>query len=144
MEEEEFETRLVMISPDSTVTPDRVRRLASESNLKITIKETCFGAFIEGEKGEVRKAIDEIRGLDEHGIFTKIRGFPIGDPRVCRATRSGGARPGFHQLEAEYRSLPMLRQALDEVDEEKGTLSWKSEEKLSSDKVAEIIRSITL
>jgi len=141
---EKTETRLVMISSDSTVTPEKIKKLASEMNLKITIKETCFGAFIEGAKQEVDEAIDAIRKLDEHGIFTKIRGFPIGDPRVCRATRSGGARPGFYQLEAEYRLLPLMRRALDELDESKGSLSWKRGEKLPADRLTEIINSAEL
>ncbi|MHC1564789.1 MAG: methanogenesis marker 6 protein [Candidatus Syntropharchaeales archaeon] len=139
--EKEIETRIVMISPDSTVTPERVRILASELDLDITIKETCFGALIEGAKNEVREAIDAIRRLDENGIFTKVRGFPIGDPRVCRATRSGGPRPGFHQLEAEYRLLPIMRKALDAQSDDKGSIQWRREAKLSAKRLSEIIAS---
>ncbi|OFV67131.1 methanogenesis marker 6 protein [Methanosarcinales archaeon] len=141
---EETETRLVMISSDSTITPEQIKKLLSEMNLGITIKDTCFGALIEGAKHEVDEAIEAIRKLDKHGIFTKVRGFPVGDPRVCRATRSGGARPGFHQLEAEYRLLPMIRHALDELDESKGSISWKKKEKFPADKLNEMISSVEL
>ena len=140
---EEIETRVVMISPDSSITPERIRRVVTDLGLDITIKETCFGALIEGAKDQVRAAVDEIRKLDEHGIFTKVRGFPIGDPRVCRATRSGGPRPGFHQLEAEYRLLPIIRKVLDELEDDGKLLSWKRKEKLPADRLREIIEVFT-
>jgi len=140
---EEIETRVVMISPDSSITPERIRRVVTDLGLDITIKETCFGALIEGAKDQVRAAVDEIRKLDEHGIFTKVRGFPIGDPRVCRATRSGGPRPGFHQLEAEYRLLPTIRKVLDELGDDEKLIPWRREEKLPADRLKEIIEIFT-
>ncbi|HDM35830.1 MAG TPA: methanogenesis marker 6 protein [Candidatus Syntrophoarchaeum butanivorans] len=140
---EEIETRVVMISPDSSITPERIRRVVTDLGLDITIKETCFGALIEGAKDQVRAAVDEIRKLDEHGIFTKVRGFPIGDPRVCRATRSGGPRPGFHQLEAEYRLLPTIRKVLDELGDDEKLISWRRKEKLPADRLREIIETFT-
>ncbi|RJS71461.1 MAG: methanogenesis marker 6 protein [Candidatus Syntrophoarchaeum sp. WYZ-LMO15] len=140
---EEIETRVVMISPDSSITPERIRRVVTDLGLDITIKETCFGALIEGAKDQVRAAVDEIRKLDEHGIFTKVRGFPAGDPRVCRATRSGGPRPGFHQLEAEYRLLPTIRKVLDELGDDEKLISWRRKEKLPADRLREIIEVFT-
>ncbi len=117
-----IETRLILISPDSDVTPAQLktRILAILSDIErggaIRVKETCFGAFIEGEAEDLKRIVDEVREMDRNGIYSKPRGFPIGDPRICRATRRGGPRPGFHQLELEYALLPKVREALDEIE----------------------------
>lgn len=116
-------TRVILISPDSEVTPQQVKSkilsMISEdvnmAGLGIRVKETCYGALIEGEEKKVREVVEEVREMDKNGIFSKPRGFPIGDPRICRATRKGGPRPGFHQLEFEYWLLPKMREALDKL-----------------------------
>jgi len=116
-----IETRVISISPDSAITPEQVKSkilsMISENtnmaSLDIKVKETCFGALVEGEEKKVREIVEEVRKMDKNGIFSKPRGFPIGDPRICRATRKGGPRPGFHQLELEYWLLPKVREALD-------------------------------
>ena len=124
-----IETRMIFISPDSEITPSQVKSkiltLISEdtSMAGVRVKETCFGAFIEGEEQNVREIVEEVRKMDKNGIFSKPRGFPIGDPRICRATRRGGPRPGFHQLELEYKLLPRVREALNKLEGEKGTIS---------------------
>ncbi len=114
-----IETREIVISPDSDVTPaqlkSKILSLLSSSKSDIRLKETCYGALIEGEADELKRIVDEVRGMDRNGIYTKPRGFPIGDPRICRATRQGGPRPGFHQLELEYSLLPKVREALDKL-----------------------------
>jgi putative methanogenesis marker protein 6 len=118
-----IETRVILISPDSEITPGQVKSKilsmisedASIAGSDIGVKETCFGALLEGEKDKIRRIADEVRKMDPGGIFSKPRGFPIGDPRICRATRKGGPRPGFHQLEFEYRLLPKVREALDKI-----------------------------
>ncbi|MGC9444485.1 MAG: DUF2102 domain-containing protein [Candidatus Methanospirareceae archaeon] len=117
------ETRVILISPDSEITPaqvkSRILALLSEtsklSDEGIRVKETCFGVFVEGEGKKLRRIVEEVRKMDPNGIFSKPRGFPIGDSRICRATRKGGPRPGFHQLELEYQLLPKVRQALDKI-----------------------------
>jgi putative methanogenesis marker protein 6 len=119
----EVETRVILISPDSNITPEQVKSkimgMISEdkslAGLNIRVKETCFGALIEGEAEKLREIVEEVRKLDTNGIFSKPRGFPIGDPRICRETRKGGPRPGFHQLELEYGLLPKVREALDKL-----------------------------
>ena len=124
----EIETRVILIAPDSEVTPEQVKSkilsLISEdvyaAGMDIRVKETCFGALVEGEEKKVREIVEEVRKLDKNGIFSKPRGFPIGDPRICRATRRGGPRPGFHQLEFEYELLPEVRAALDKIEKERG------------------------
>ncbi len=117
-----------MIAPDSEITPEQVKSkilsLISEdvstAGMDIRVKETCFGALVEGEEEKVREIVEEVRKLDKNGIFSKPRGFPIGDPRICRATRKGGPRPGFHQLELEYALLPEVRAALDKIEKKRG------------------------
>jgi len=128
-----IETRVVVVSPDSAVTPDQVKSkilatLSEDASTStstststrgsspgVEVKETCFGILVEGEAERVRELVEEVRKLDENGIFSKPRGFPIADPRVCRATRRGGPRPGFHQLELESELLPAVRRALDNL-----------------------------
>ena len=120
-----IETRVILISPDSAITPEQVKskilsiisedvRMAG-SGMDIRVKEMCFGALIEGEEKKVREIVEEVRKMDKNGIFSKPRGFPIGDARICRATRRGGPRPGFHQLELEYWLLPKVREALNKI-----------------------------
>ncbi len=123
-----IETRVILIAPDSEVTPEQVKSKilslisedVSSSGMEIRVKETCFGALVEGEEKKVREIVEEVRKLDKNGIFSKPRGFPIGDPRIRRATRRGGPRPGFHQLEFEYELLPEVRAALDKIEKERG------------------------
>jgi len=123
-----IETRLILISPDSTITPGQVKSkilsmiseeasVAAGPGMDIRVKETCFGALVEGEEKKVREIVEEVRKMDKNGIFSKPRGFPIGDRRICRATRKGGPRPGFHQLELEYGLLPKVREALDKYSQ---------------------------
>lgn len=122
-----IETRVILISPDSVITPEglksKILGLISEdtsmASSDIRVKETCFGALVEGEAEKIRGIVEKVRELDKNGIFSKPRGFPIGDPRICRATRRGGPRPGFHQLELEQELLPMVRAALDKIENEK-------------------------
>jgi len=121
-----FETRVILISPDSAITPEQVKskilsRISEDvsmAGMDVKVKETCYGALVEGEEKKVREIVEEVRKLDKNGIFSKPRGFPIGDPRICRATRKGGPRPGFHQLELEYGLLPKVREALDKIEKE--------------------------
>ena len=119
-----IETRLILISPDSEITPNQVKskiltRISEDKSLAsvdIRVKETCFGVLVEGEEKKIREIVEEVRKMDKNGIFSKPRGFPIGDSRVCRATRRGGPRPGFHQLELECGLLPKVRKALDKYN----------------------------
>jgi len=109
------QTKVIVISPDSTLTPE----VLSDTIIKkyeVTVKETCIGVYIEGPEDKLREIVDDVREMDKNGIFSKSRGFPIGDVRVCRATRKGGPRPGFHQLDSEYKLLPLIRAGLDAMD----------------------------
>ena len=120
-----IETRVILISPDSEITPGQMKSkilsmLSEDTGMAgVRVKETCFGALLEGEEKKVREIIEEVRKMDKNGIFSKPRGFPIGDPRICRATRRGGPRPGFYQLELEHMLLPKVREALNKIEMEK-------------------------
>jgi len=77
-------TKYVILSPECTdVLPCDVSTMIYESKHGIVVKETCFGAIIEGEEDAIESLIKEIRGLDPSGIFVKDRGFLLGDPRRC-------------------------------------------------------------
>ena len=105
-----FETRMIVIAPSSSVTPDQITRLLHSLGLEITIKETCYGAMVEGKKEEMAQALRAVRKLDPNRIFTKVRGFPIGDARRCRAHH--GSRPGFTQLEQEWECLKLVEKGV--------------------------------
>jgi len=108
--DDETETRMIVIAPSSSVTPDQITRLLHNSGLALTVKETCYGAMIEGPRSEVQKGLVAVRKLDPNRIFTKVRGFPIGDPRRCRAHH--GSRPGFTQLEVEWECLGLVEKGV--------------------------------
>lgn len=100
------ETRIIVLSPNSRLTPSYVARFVHLLNLPLTIKETCYGIAIEGERRHILKAVEKVRSLDPGRIYTKPRGFPIADKRRCRADH--GSRPGFCQLEDEFKLLPVI------------------------------------
>lgn len=104
-------TKMIILGPDARFNPQELVRRIHMLGLPITIKETCYGALIHGEKEYIKKAEKEIRKFDIYNIFIKERGFPPGDPRRCRAHR-GGAREGYHQLEKEFRALKYVSEAL--------------------------------
>mgnify|MGYP000889077991 FL=1 len=108
------ETRLIMISPASNVTPDLLVRTAHAMGKELSAKETCYGCLLEGDPKTVIEVRDELRKLDPHGIYSKRRAYPAGDPRRCRAQH--GTRPGYAQLEAEWKLLANLQHAMDAID----------------------------
>ena len=105
------ETRLLVIAPTSELTPDQLARHLHSLELSVTIKETCYGAMVEGMPENVHRAVAEAKKLDPNRIFSKIRGFPIGDERRCRAHH--GSRPGFSQLQQEWQDLSMVEKGLE-------------------------------
>ena len=111
---EERETRLLMISPASHITPDQLTRTIHTIGKRVTVKETCYGCLVEGPSETVREIRDEVRKPDPNGIFSKIRAYPCGDPRRCRAQH--GTRPGFSQLETEWKALTYIEAGLDASD----------------------------
>ena len=132
-------TKMVVINSSKVLPSDVVIKLY-ESNADVMIKETCFGVMVSGERGIVDKLLLEIRKLDPYGIFIKERGFAPGEPYRCRATRRGGARPGFHNLESEDRLLPHIASALKALDRGEIPEQKNKKRKLDVEKFKEIIK----
>ncbi|MDR2698304.1 MAG: methanogenesis marker protein 6 [Candidatus Methanoplasma sp.] len=103
---EERETRIFMISPDSMITPDQLVREVHAMGKGVTAKETCYGTLAEGPRALVREVLADLREKHPYDIYSKVRAYPTGDPRRCRAQH--GTRPGFAQLEAEWEILPRI------------------------------------
>ncbi len=127
-------TYLIVISPDCNLTSKALFYYIVGLGLQITVKETCFGVFIEGEKEEVEKAVEKTMKLEPNKLFIKERGYPIWDSRICRMKQKSGPRPGFLQLEAEYKILPIISEAIREAKPE-----IKLKEKKKRVKVEEIV-----
>ena len=115
-----MKTKVIVLSEDAKTSPSKLFRFLNSLNYDIKVKETCFGAYIEGEDEVVDEVANIVRNLEKNKIFCKDRGYPIWDKRVCRAYRGGGPRFGFHQLEAEQRTLHLIPKGLEEL--EKGNL----------------------
>jgi putative methanogenesis marker protein 6 len=130
------ETRMIVISPSSSVTPDQLTRSIHALGLAITVKETCYGAMIEGPREQVRAAVKELRKLDPNKIYSKVRGFPMGDMRRCRAHH--GSRPGFTQLEQEWACLPLVQKGLDAAERGEKTCERERPKKLPVKRLKEI------
>jgi putative methanogenesis marker protein 6 len=113
------EVRLFVISPGSELTPGTLYRYLVEGGIRARIKETCFGVVVEGEREEVEEALKRARELDPYGVFSKPRGYPPGDPRICRASRGGSPRMGFSFLDYELEKLPLIGEALRALGEGK-------------------------
>jgi putative methanogenesis marker protein 6 len=114
---EDVITKLVVTSSDSVLPIDAAMKIYG-SNTDIVIKETCFGTMVTGPRDAVDRVVKEVVDLDKNHIFVKERGFPPGDERRCRASRGGGARPGFYFLKEESMMLPMIGKALDKYDKD--------------------------
>lgn len=134
-------TKMVVISSTKVVPSDIVIKLY-ESNADITIKETCFGVMVTGERSVVDELLSTIRKIDPYGIFIKERGLTPGEPYRCRATRRGGARPGFHNLETEDKLLPHIASALKALDKGEIPEEKKKKKKLDVEKLKEIISEV--
>jgi len=133
-------TKLVVISSDSILPIDAALEIY-ESEIEITIKETCFGTMVTGPEDAVNRVVREVVKLDKNHIFVKERGFPPGDDRRCRAGRGGGPRPGFHFLRNEIGILPIIGKALDDFDNNVPLEKVVRPEKLKVSNLKDIIES---
>ena len=131
-------TKMMVINSSKVLPSDVVIKLY-ESNADVMIKETCFGVMVSGERDVVDKLLSEARKMDPYGIFIKERGFAPGEPNRCRATRRGGARPGFHMLETEDRLLPQIAEALRALDRGEVPAKKQMKKKFDLEKLKEII-----
>ncbi|XRP97511.1 methanogenesis marker 6 protein [Methanocaldococcus sp. 16A] len=145
-------TKVIVLAENSLTTPGKLVRYLNSLNLPIVVKETCFGAYIEGEEELVDKLAQEIRNYEKNRIFCKDRGYPIWDKRRCRAFRGGGPREGFHQLEAEQAVLDKIGLALDKLEKEglkpmeevlaKENELIKKEKKISVEEFKNIVKKV--
>lgn len=132
-------TKMIVIN-SSKLLPSDVAIKLYESKAEVMVKETCFGVMVSGEREIVDSLLLEIRKLDPYGIFIKERGFSPGEPYRCRATRRGGAKPGFHNLENDDKLLPHIASALKALDRGEIPIQKKQTKKLDIDKFKEIIK----
>lgn len=137
---EKIETRMIVIAPSSEITPDQIVRFLHSLGKNITIKETCYGAMIEGRKEDVQVAVREVRKLDPNRIYSKLRGFPVGDQRRCRALH--GSRPGFTQLEKEWEMLSLIEKGLRAAEKNEKVAEKKKKGKLSVDDFKRIVKEV--
>ncbi|TDA35895.1 methanogenesis marker 6 protein, partial [Candidatus Nezhaarchaeota archaeon WYZ-LMO7] len=72
----------------------------------------------------------------------KLRGYSINDRRVCRAHRGGGPRPGFHQLDAEYRLLPLIAEALKDLRLEEDKVSPPESKPIKAEEMKKIVEEV--
>lgn len=132
-------TKMVVIN-SSKLLPSDVAIKMYETKADVMVKETCFGIIVSGERSVVDPLLLNIRKLDPYGIFIKERGFSPGESYRCRATRRGGAKPGFHNLENEDKLLPHIASALKALDRGEIPVEKKQKKKLDIDKFREIIK----
>ncbi|MCE5296293.1 MAG: methanogenesis marker 6 protein [Euryarchaeota archaeon] len=134
----ENETRYIVLAPDSEFTPGQIARTIHAMNFDVIVKETCFGVVVMGKREEVRRLVTEIRKIDPNRIYTKVRGFPVGDPRRCRAHK--GSRPGFAQLEKEWKDLVLIEKGLQCMDRGEPVPEIKKREKVPVKELQKICR----
>ena len=111
---EERETRLFMISPRSMLTPDQLVRMVHSFGEGPLVKETCYGCLVEAPRKQVLEILAKVREQYPNEVFSKIRAYRCSDPRRCRAQH--GTRPGFSQLETEWKALTYIEAGLDASD----------------------------
>uniref|UniRef100_A0A7C3J469 Methanogenesis marker 6 protein n=1 Tax=Candidatus Methanomethylicus mesodigestus TaxID=1867258 RepID=A0A7C3J469_9CREN len=131
-----IKTYVVVLSSDSNLTPSMLTEKVTLMG-GVEAKETCYGILVEGEEGRVKEVLEELRKLDPNRVFFKIRGYRIGDERICRAKRGGGPRPGYHMLSVEREALKNVARALDSPDSK--PIERPLREKISAEKIKRII-----
>ncbi|KYC44758.1 MAG: hypothetical protein APG12_01089 [Candidatus Methanofastidiosum methylothiophilum] len=109
-----MKTRMFVIADTSSLTPQTVINYIVSLGKALNIKDTCYGIMVEGDDDIVENVTIKIREKFDGDIFSKHRAYPIGDERRCRATRGGGARPGYYFLIEEYKLLPQISKVLKE------------------------------
>jgi putative methanogenesis marker protein 6 len=109
-----MKTRMFVIADTSSLTPQTVINYIVSLGKTLNIKDTCYGIMVEGDDDVVENITLKVREKFNADIFSKHRAYPIGDERRCRATRGGGARPGYYFLLEEYKLLPLISKVLKE------------------------------
>ncbi|MDH5815508.1 MAG: methanogenesis marker 6 protein [Candidatus Nezhaarchaeota archaeon] len=137
-------TFMIVVNPDSDLSPEKLFDEVLSLDADASVKCTCFGVLIEGEEEEVSKILKYVREKYPYDTFVKLRGYPINDRRVCRAHRGGGPRPGFHQLDAEFRLLPLIAYALKDLSLEEGKepLPVPESKPLKAEEVKKVVEEV--
>ncbi len=107
-------TRMFVISDTSSLTSQTLINYIISLGKTLNIKDTCYGLMVEGDDDVIENVTQKIREKFGADVFSKHRAYPIGDERRCRATRGGGARPGYYFLQDEYKLLPSISKVLKE------------------------------
>jgi putative methanogenesis marker protein 6 len=143
-----IETRMIIISPSSGMTPDQLMTFASSFSEDVFLKETCYGLLLQGEDDMVRRVVRKIRKISPYALFSKQRGYPIEEKRKCRRGRegaiSGGPRPGFHQLDAECMLLEAVGKALESLDSNELGKETTGNERMDEDTIRRLVNDILL
>lgn len=105
---------MFVIADTSSLTPQTVINYIVSLGKTLNIKDTCYGIMAEGDDDVIENVTQKVREKFGPDIFSKHRAYPIGDERRCRATRGGGARPGYYFLVEEYKLLPIISNVLKE------------------------------
>lgn len=127
-------SKIIVLSPNSELTPAYVSKYLHSLDIPITIKETCYGVAIEGKEQDLKKAVEEVEKQDPGNVYSKKRGFPVADKRRCRTEH--GSRPGFCQLQYEYNILSDIPSS---VEEDIEFDEFEKEDKLDVEKLKKII-----
>src|SRR5659263_595129 len=132
-------TKMIVIN-SSKLLPSDVAMKLYETKDDIMVKETCFGIMVSGEREILDPLLVNVCRFGSFGVFIKERGFAPGEPFRCRATRRGGAKPGFHNMENEDKILPHIAAALKALDRGEVPGPKKKTKKLDIDKLKAIIK----
>jgi putative methanogenesis marker protein 6 len=143
-----LETRIIVVPPCSAITPGQLLIQASSFGEPVELKETCYGLIVQGEKDAVARILKRLRTEHPFSIFSKVRGFRIGEKSRCRSGRdstlSGGPRPGFHQMELERRQLTLVSTALESMERSDMDPGRVEEEPLDEKRLMKLIREIVM
>ncbi|MEM0241288.1 MAG: methanogenesis marker 6 protein [Candidatus Nezhaarchaeales archaeon] len=137
-------TFVIVINPSSELSPEKLFDEVLSVSADISAKCTCFGVLIEGEEEEVTKILKYVREKYPYDTFIKLRGYSINDRRICRAHRGGGPRPGFHQLDAEYRLLPLIAEALKELRLEEEKVPSPESKPIKAEEMKKIVEEVLM
>ena len=142
-----IETRIIVLSRGSSFTLGRLITTTRSIDEPIVIKETCYGIIIEGDREVVRRVVRTLKESSPYDLFTKKRGYCVGEMRKCRkgedGLMSGAPRTGFYQLEKEVQMLRLISEAMKVVDfHDKSNYISSMDKKLTVDEVRSMVRLI--
>jgi putative methanogenesis marker protein 6 len=141
------ETRIIVLSEEADLTTENLLSFARSLGEPVILKGTCFGIIVEGEGEAVHRIVQALKRKAPYSVFTKERGYCIGDKRKCRKGEegriSGAPRPGFYQLELESQMLSKVGRAMATVDSEAERINpGLKKASLSEEAAIELVRQV--